>query len=278
MFGFVNIYKSELKIKDYNLFRSYYCGLCKALGKRYNQAVRLGLSYDMTFLAIISDALNDDEAVFKTDGCLKHIGRHTVCHSNKFINYSADISIILSYYKLNDDIKDNCSFKAFLARIAYIRAVKKASRKYPELAECIKNKLFELSELEKCGCKNVDMAAHPFASLTGEIFKTADSSLEKLGYNIGRLIYILDALQDVDSDIKSKSYNPFVNRYGVAAVHTKNFVQMARGSVNMTLSAISDEYKALDIHKNKALTDNIIYMGLRYAADTLFKNMEEKND
>ena len=71
MFGYVHINKDELKIREYNVYKSYYCGLCKALGKRYNQLVRLGLSFDMTFLAILADSLCEDMPVIKKDGCIK---------------------------------------------------------------------------------------------------------------------------------------------------------------------------------------------------------------
>ncbi len=278
MFGYVNIYKNELKIKDYNLFRAYYCGLCKALGKRYNQALRLGLSYDMTFLAIIADSLNSSEPKLINDGCVKHIGKHLICTNNKYIDYSADAGVILSYHKLTDDITDDKSVKAYIARLAYLRAVKKASGLYPELSETVKQKLNELSELEKNKCESIDMAAHPFACLTEEIFKIADNSLAKLGYNIGRFIYIADALSDLKDDIKNGSYNPFLCAYGEDFIKTKEFCERARGSINMTLSAISREYELLDIKKNKSITDNIIYMGLRFTSDSLFENMEEENE
>ena len=99
MFGFVNVYKNELKIKDYNTFRAYYCGLCKSLGKRYNQLVRLGLSYDLTFLALVGDSLSNEDAVILKDGCIKHIGSHMICSNNHAIDYASDMSVILSYYK-----------------------------------------------------------------------------------------------------------------------------------------------------------------------------------
>ena len=77
MFGYIRPDQKELKIKDYDVFRSYYCGLCKALGKRYNQVVRLGLSYDMTFLAILADSLSENPIKIKKQGCLKNRGKKT---------------------------------------------------------------------------------------------------------------------------------------------------------------------------------------------------------
>ncbi len=271
MFGFVNVYKSELKIKDYEIFRAYYCGLCKALGKRYNQLVRFGLSYDMTFLAIIADSLNDDAPCISKQGCLKHLGQHMVCGCNKAIDYSSDASIILAYHKLCDDVCDEHSVKAFLARLPYIRAYKKACRALPELSEYVSEQLSRLSMLEAQKCSSIDMAADPFALLTSCIFKGFDPSLELLGYNIGRFIYIADAYSDLAHDLKIGNYNPYICAYDAQYLDSQSFKHEVMGSLNMTLAAVANSYRDLTIKKNKDILDNIIYMGLRYACDNLFR-------
>ncbi len=277
MFGLVNIYRDELKVKNYDLFRAYYCGLCKALGKRYNQLVRLGLSYDMTFLAILADSLSEDSPDIISDGCIKHIGRHKICTSNRAIDFSADMSIILTYHKLTDDISDERSLKAFFARLPYFRAFKKASNKYPSASQKIKKHLDELLKLEKSKCASIDEAADPFANLTSTMFGQYDASLTGIGYNIGRFIYIADAYGDIEYDIKHKQYNPYLCRYNTDFVKTEEFRKSVMGSLNMTLFAVSESYSELKIKKNKEILDNIIYLGLRSAYDTLFKNTEEIN-
>lgn len=277
MFGLVNIYKDELKVKNYDLFRAYYCGLCKALGKRYNQLVRLGLSYDMTFLAILADSMFEDPPDIMADGCIKHIGRHKICTANRAIDFSADMSIILTYHKLTDDISDERSLKAFFARLPYCRAFKRASNKYPSVSQKIKMHLDELSGLEKRKCASIDEAADPFANLTSAMFGEYDESLIRIGYNIGRFIYIADAYGDIEYDIKHKQYNPYLCCYNTGFVKTEEFRQSVMGSLNMTLFAISEAYSELNIKKNKEILDNIIYMGLRSAYDTLFKKPEEIN-
>lgn len=277
MFGYINIYKSELKIKDYDIFRSYYCGLCKRLGKKYNQITRLGLSYDMTFLAILSDSLNDMEPEVKREGCIRHTGKKFVCKNNSFIDYSADMSIILTYYKLTDDISDNRSLKARVARIAYKRAIKKASLAYPEVAKAVSDGLEKLSVLEKEKCSKIDIVADPFATLTGEMFASIDLSLRDIGYNLGRFIYIADAYKDIEEDINNNSYNPYICAYDKEYILTDEFKKRVMGSLNMTLAAVSESYKKLKIMKNKAVLDNIIYLGLRAVYDNLFK-INERND
>ena len=277
MFGYVNIYKDELKIKDYNVFRAYYCGLCKALGKRYNQLVRLGLSYDLTFLAIIADSLSEDEPCFKKDGCIKHIGSHAICSDNKAIDYAADMSILLSYYKLCDDISDDKSIKAFIMRIPYMRAVRKAQKKHPAVSNSIKSNLDALSKLEKEKCTSVDMVAHPFAQLTSDIFCEFAPELGKLGYNIGRFIYIADAYNDMEDDKKHKLYNPFIY-YDSDYLNSMDFVKRVQGTFNMNLGAIAESYASLNIKKNKALLDNIIYLGLGHVCNKFFNTNGGNND
>jgi len=277
MFGYVNIYKDELKIKEYNIFRAYYCGLCKALGKRYNQLVRLGLSYDLTFLAIIADSLSEDAPCFKKDGCIKHIGSHVICSDNKAIDYAADMSILLSFHKLCDDISDDKSIKAFFMRIPYLMAVKRAEKKHPAVSESIKLNLKALSELEKEKCTSVDEVAHPFAKLTSDIFSNYSPELGKLGYNIGRFIYIADAYSDIEEDKKHKLYNPFLycdSEY----LNSMDFTKRVQGTFNMNLGAIASSYSELDIKKNKALLDNIIYLGLRRVYNNLFNTNGGNND
>ena len=54
MFGYIRPNKPELLVKEYDLYKSAYCGLCKRMGKDYGRLSRLALSYDGTFLAMLS--------------------------------------------------------------------------------------------------------------------------------------------------------------------------------------------------------------------------------
>lgn len=278
MFGYIRIFKSELKIKDYEIFRAYYCGLCKTLGKKYNQMTRLGLSYDMTFLAILADSLNDTDPQINREGCIRHVGKQFVCKNNPCIEYSADMSIILTYHKLCDDISDNKSLKARIARLAYVRAIKKASKKYPEVSKSVLEKLTSLAKLEKQKCSHIDIVADPFALLTSEMFAGWDKHLCDLGYNIGRFIYIADAYKDLKDDIKTNSYNPYVCAYDKQFLDSEDFKKKVMGSLNMTLAAVSESYKKLNIKKNKAILDNIIYFGMRAVYDSLFAENERNEN
>ena len=102
MFGYVNAYKDLLRVCDYNVFRGYYCGLCKQLGKIFNQLTRVGLSYDMTFLAILMSSLDEGKPEMNLENCIAHpLSKRPAIHNDQGISYSADMSILLTYWHLN---------------------------------------------------------------------------------------------------------------------------------------------------------------------------------
>ena len=51
MFGYIIVNKQELKFREFDVYQSYYCGLCQSLKERFGRRGQLTLSYDMTFVA-----------------------------------------------------------------------------------------------------------------------------------------------------------------------------------------------------------------------------------
>ena len=269
MFGFVKVYKDLLRVRDYNIFRAYYCGLCRELGRRYNQFTRLGLSYDMTFLAILISSLESKAPEFKKSRCIVHpFTKRTAYIRDRGISYSADMSVLLTFLKLKDDINDEHRIGAYTAMPFYCRAFRKAAGKYPEQYKCMVNSLAELSALEKSGCSSADRAADCFGKLLERVFDIDGNNpaLARLGFLTGRFIYIIDAAADIEDDIKNGCYNPFA-----AAGHPPDIDALKKdvhASLLLLLKDISDAYDLIDIKKNKELLDNIIYIGMRNAAET----------
>lgn len=62
MYGYVVVNKPELKIKEYDMYRSYYCGLCEELLSDYGINGQISISYDMTFLLVLLTGLYEPEA------------------------------------------------------------------------------------------------------------------------------------------------------------------------------------------------------------------------
>ena len=57
MFGYVIPRKSELRVREWESYRAYYCGLCKELGREYGFLSRFVLNYDLVLLALTADSL-----------------------------------------------------------------------------------------------------------------------------------------------------------------------------------------------------------------------------
>ena len=106
MFGYVTVYKPELKIKDYTKYRAYYCGLCRVLMEDYGITGQLTLSYDMTFLVILLTSLYESDTNFMLKRCKAHPVKKNPMLTNAMTSYAAKMNIVMSYYHLVDDWND----------------------------------------------------------------------------------------------------------------------------------------------------------------------------
>lgn len=288
MFGYVIPYKSELKVREYDMFKAYYCGLCKTLGKEYNHIVRFGLNYDLTFLALLLSSIEEDKEIITREGCIANpFKKKMIVNTNKSLIYTSNISIILLYFKLLDDWKDEKSIKSLIAAIPFWLPLKKASKIYNNRARAIKGYLDKLGELEKNKCNRIDEAADVFAKLMEEIsvpdyiedHKTV-RVLRWVGYNLGRWIYILDAFNDLEEDIKNKSYNPILLQYNYNKdEEIADFKKKVSGSIEfsltMSLEAIAKSFEFLNIKKNQGIIENIVYMGTRHKMEVILNKRED---
>lgn len=277
MFGYINVYKDEMKIKDYDIYRAYYCGLCKKIGKNHNQVVRLSLSYDLTFLAILLDSLEDDKLHITKSGCVKKLGKRKIVSYAKGLDYSSDMNTILAYYNLKDDISDNHSLKAMFAIIPFLRRASAIRKRYPELCNRIDVCLKRLSFLEENRCDCVDKAANEFAEIMKAVFSNAKEELSDFGYQMGRLIYIMDAYDDMAEDFLDGKYNPAVLQYFYKGEVTEQIRECMNNNLYISMAELSRLYEKLDIKKNKEILDNIIYLGIRARCDSILRK-ENKNE
>lgn len=280
MFGYVFPDKAELKVREYELFKAYYCGLCKSIGKNYNQISRFLLNYDMTFLGIFLSSFALDTENIKIENCIAHVAsKRPVIHNNKYLEYAADMNILLAYYKLMDDIKDEHSIKAMTIAPLLYSSHKKAENRNQNKSIFIKEKLEELSYIEKNGCSSIDEAAEPFSKLTEEIFscelihdyEKQQKSLRYFGYNLGKWIYLIDAFNDIEKDIKKESFNPILRVFKYSQkIVTKEALESYKNSIlenisftlKYTLSQAASAFELMDIKKNKEILENIIYGGM----------------
>lgn len=268
MFGYVNICKDELKIKEHRLFSAYYCGLCKRQGKICGSLSRLILSYDFTVLTLLLDSLSEEKPEVYAGRCALHpFKKRAIVAKSNNMDYCAQMSVALAYYKALDDKEDEgLSIKS--AALSLKGAVRKIKKLYPDKLKNIEKYLAEISEAEKRGEKQIDLPAGAFGHLMAELFCADDKenrALYEFGYNIGRWIYVIDAIDDFEKDIKKGRYNPFNSAEEIKEQET---------AVWYNLSAAAAAYELLDIKRNKSILDNIVYMGLKNATERVLKEKE----
>ncbi len=289
MFGYVVPDKPELKMREYDVFRGYYCSLCKTLGRSYGQVSRLTLNYDLAFLYILLDSMSPIPIGGKRQRCIAHpIKKRFIIFSNIFAEYTSDMNIILMYYNLEDKWDDEKNIIGGSGVLALKRAFKKANKKHPEKCTAIEKHLKTLSYLEKQGCNSMDEVAEEFATIMREIFECGHikdenerKTLGWMGYNLGRWIYILDAYDDIEMDVKHGSYNPLVSQYDFKGDDINAFKESIQEKVNFSLtyslSEVEKAYSLLGIEKNKGILDNILYSGLIVKTDKVLQERGIKN-
>lgn len=85
MFGYVVVNQSEMKFKEYDVYRSYYCGLCQSLKERYGVLGQLSLNYDMTFILMLLTGLYEPKE--QEDQCRwRGTSSGKACHEKKSVH------------------------------------------------------------------------------------------------------------------------------------------------------------------------------------------------
>ena len=261
-----------------------YCGLCKSIGKCSGQCSRLALNYDLTFLSILTHNLADKDVKLEKKRCIIHwITKRPVAKPDELSVRIGALNVILAYYKIADDIND--ANKGRLKRLLFNGGYKKAKAKEPKLDEIVKNNYKALIEYEKVNGDSIDVSADFFGNMIKEIVREllpdkCTESLDSISYNIGKWIYLIDALDDFDKDKKKKNYNVFVNSYPDCDTKKEliekhiDDIGLVFGSV---LSEIAERSRELDYKFNHDLIDNVFLKGLESQTKKVMENNKCKN-
>ncbi len=281
MFGYVRILKPELKIGEYDHYKGVYCTLCKRLGKRYGTVARLTLSYDFTFVALIYAALADTCVGWKKGRCVYNpLKKCLYCGDTNAVDTAADYAMLLLYYKLCDNVEDERGMKRFGAKVLrgwLSRAHKKAAALHPDEEEWVKTYLAQQQELETRSV-STDEAAEPTARLTGRLLaagaanETTRRVLERLGYCVGRFVYLADAADDLENDLKKSGFNPLTALHEAEGKPGVN--AFVRASLTGTVAEAQAAYELLEIRRFDGVLRNILWQGLPAVTASLTK--EEK--
>ena len=282
MFGYLRPFKPELKISEFQTYNAVYCGFCRALGAS-GKLLRLTLSYDFTFFCLLSLAAKEDFCGFDTCRCpVKLFAKKPCVKQNESLNYASDLAILMLYGKFKDNISDRDS--AFLSRLALLYLsprYKKAAARRQQENEALLNYLSEQEkcEMQKCG---IDACAHPTASLLSTFFEKLSEdeeqkeNLKRLGYVLGRWIYLLDAADDIQKDIKKGAFNPLISKNNFSEEEIFKIKEQAELSLNICISDACDTFLKLKLHHFDSIIENIIFLGLKNTQSAVLHSTSKK--
>ncbi len=284
MFGYVKTDFANLYVKDTILYKAMYCGLCKGIGCSCGQKARLVLNYDLTFLSVLLHNLLGQDVKIEKQHCVIHrIKKRPIAIVDDLTKRIGALNVILAYHKLNDDVLDNG--KGRVKRSFFKSAYKKAKRQEPEIDVAVKTMYDELLSYEKSQCDSIDMIADPFGNMMAKIVKILmgdkyTENVKELAYNLGKWIYLIDAIDDFDKDIKNKNYNVFICAYPLVKDKKELIEQNSREIIivfSAVLSKIGELAQQLDYKFNHDLLDNVLLRGLSFHTKQIMENNKCKN-
>ena len=279
MFGYVTVNKPEIKFKDFDVYRSFYCGLCRELRERYGIPGQISLTYDMTFVVLLLSALYEPPTKKGTSRCVVHPLKPQPVRKNTVTEYCADMNVILTYYKCMDDWQDEHK----PLRYAYAGILKNCGNMhmsaYPEKIQRIRNALEELSSLEKQGETDVDRVAGCSGRIMEEILAFRkdvwESSLRRLGFYLGKFIYLMDAYDDIGEDIRKGRFNVFAPFYG-----REDFDARCGSVLKLMIAECSEQFERLPVIENAEILRNILYAGVwsKYEAAVRKRTLQKRKE
>ena len=277
MFGYIRTDDPFLYKKDDVLYNAVYCGLCKSIGRLCGQTARFGLTYDVAFLSVMLHNMSDTDVKIEHKHCVAHwFKKRPIAADDSISEQMAALNVILCYYKAIDDVTD--SGKSNARKAVFSRGYKRAVKQYPRLNELAEACYKELSLHESSGVSSPDIAADPFAKLSKNISKEvlkdkSDKSSEDVFYFLGKWIYLIDALDDYDKDVKSNNYNVFRCAYG--AKSGAELIAEHKGEIFPVLNSVFWHLKEaltnVKFYFNKDLIENVLLRGIPKKTDSVVK-------
>ena len=276
MFGYISPDAPYLFKKDETLYQALYCGLCKSIGRGCGQTARTALTYDMAFTSALIHNIKGEDVQIKKQRCAVHwFKRRPMALPDDTTVALGCVNTVLTYYKLCDDKQDGEA--RGVLRHLYKKGYKRAIKKHPQIGEIISRFTKEQSALEKQNCDSIDMACEPTATMMKEAGRYilgdfATEHTDNLFYHIGKWVYLIDALDDYDKDVKKGRYNVLYNVYRekTRAAAVKKGERELKFVFDMTFAEMRRSLSNIKFYFNHDLTDNIILRGIPVKTRSIF--------
>ncbi len=269
MFGYLDVQKDTLNDGQRGLWQTFMCGLCFSTKKLVGNIPRMTITNDINCFNILFHSILGIDVNIQHKKCFSSpFKKRTVIEMTELTDKLSLANVLLTYWNLHDDVVDGDKGKKLIANI-YKKYHKKAQPQVAELDDIIATRYNQLRELEKGDCDSIDRVADSFAMLAQEFCKfilgdkTSDYA-ETLCYNLGKWIYLIDALDDAKKDIKRGNYNPFVKCYNAQSLEELSTHKEEIQFVMYTaLNRIAQSFNDLNLTQYTCILKNIFFESIR---------------
>lgn len=263
MFGYINVNGKELSEENKDIYQSYYCGLCHKLKEFCGAKGQVLLNYDMTFLVVLLTGLYEPQTDSKEFTCVLHPVKKRKAMVNEIETYAAAMNVLLAYYNLVDDWKDEKNYTKKTVAAMFRNAYERVDQLYPRQTKAVEDYIVKLGEYEEQKEKNIDLVAGLTGEMLGEIFAWKEDEwydeLKTLGFYMGKFIYLMDAYEDREKDEKKDSYNPL--RY-LETGDEKEYETLCRLMMTSMISECAKSFERLPVLLHADILRNILYSGV----------------
>ena len=272
MFGYVRPLRQEMKCGEFDLYRATYCGLCRCLRRRCGLLAPMFLNFDFTFLTLLLWQPEDRFAPCRGRCHANPLRRLPMCPHSPQLELAADESVILTWWKLRDGVRDERGGKRLAARVLELAlrpAYRRAARRCPGFDRRVRECLEELEGLERENCSSMDRTADTFARLLQGAAPADDPRSRAMGqllYHLGRWIYLLDGREDLAEDLAAGRYNPIAARYG-----PQGDDQALKLTLDHSLELMGAALQLGEFGCRGPILENIIYLGLPLVQRAVFE-------
>lgn len=263
MFGYINVNSKELSEENKKIYQSYYCGLCRSLREFCGTRGQVLLNYDITFLVVLLTGLYEPETKHKAFTCMVHPLKKRQYSENEIQSYAAQMNVLLAYYNLVDDWKDEKSYTKKTMAAMLKKDYERVAASYPRQARAVETYIAKLSEYEQNRETNIDLVAGLTGEMLGELFAWKQDEwydeLKTLGFYMGKFVYLMDAYEDYQADIKHDSYNPL--RF-LETTDEQEFETLCKLMMTSMMSECAKSFERLPIILHADILRNILYSGV----------------
>ena len=257
MFGYIIADQSLLDQPQKDRYKGCYCGLCAALKQEHGFFGRVALTYDMTFLVLLLSAMYEPQEARRMETCFLHPIRKHFSWATPFTAYAADMNVALAYHNCRDDFEDDGSVVGFWESEFLTNQYYQVQQRFPRQCAAIERCMQDLGAIESANEQNPDKAAACFGLLMGELFSVEreyDVWLRPFGEALGRFIYLMDAVMDLDDDVRKSRFNP-LKALRESGYDTEDF----RAVLTTQLGAVANAFERLPLLQDAALLRNILF-------------------